>query len=66
MKIQKKKNKKGDFGYFNSEKKRRLLITAGFFRFHCSFSLWRGVNGTRMTVWTVLTVVGCLPGCKSW
>ena len=32
----KRKTKKGDFGYFNSEKKRRLLITAG------SFSLWRG------------------------
>ena len=38
----KRKTKKGDFGYFNSEKKRRLLITAGLFRFHCSFSLWRG------------------------
>ena len=27
----KRKIKKGDFGYFNSEKKRRLLITAGLF-----------------------------------
>ncbi len=27
----KRKTKKGDFGYFNSEKKRRLLITAGLF-----------------------------------
>lgn len=62
----KRKTKKGDFGYFSSEKKRRLLITAGLFSFPLLvfFVAW-AVNGTRMTVWTVLTVVGCLPGCKS-
>ena len=65
-KILKKNQKKGDFGYFNSEKKRRLLITAGLFSLPLLifFVAW-AVNGTRMTVWTVLTVVGCLPGCKS-
>ena len=31
MKDTRKENKKGDFGYFNSEKNRRLLITAGLF-----------------------------------
>lgn len=62
----KRKTKKGDFGYFSSEKKRRLLITAGLFSLPLLvfFVAWV-VNGTRMTVWTVLTVVGCLPGCKS-
>lgn len=62
----KRKTKKGDFGYFKSEKKRRLLITAGLFFLPLLifFVAW-AVNGTRMTVWTVLTVVGCLPGCKS-
>ena len=62
----KRKTKKCDFGYFNSEKKRRLLITAGLFSLPLLifFVAW-AVNGTRMTVWTVLTVVGCLPGCKS-
>ncbi len=62
----KRKTKKGDFGYFSSEKKRRLLITAGLFSLPLLvfFVAWE-VNGTRMTVWTVLTVVGCLPGCKS-
>ena len=62
----KRKTKKGDFGYFSSEKKRRLLITAGLFSLPLLvfFVAW-AVNGTRMTVWTVLTVVGCLPGCKS-
>ena len=62
----KTKTRKGDFGYFNSEKKRRRLITAGLFSLPLLifFVAW-AVNGTRMTVWTVLTVVGCLPGCKS-
>lgn len=62
----KRKTKKGDFGYFSSEKKRRLLITAGLFSLPLLvfFVAW-AVNDTRMTVWTVLTVVGCLPGCKS-
>ena len=62
----KRKTIKGDFGYFSSEKKRRLLITAGLFSLPLLvfFVAWV-VNGTRMTVWTVLTVVGCLPGCKS-
>ncbi len=67
MKNTKKTNKgKGNFGYFRSEKKRRLLITAGLFSLPLIifFVAW-AVNGTRMTVWTVLTVVGCLPGCKS-
>ena len=62
----KRKTKKGDFGYFSSEKKRRFLITVGLFSLPLLifFVAWY-VNGTRMTVWTVLTVVGCLPGCKS-
>ena len=38
----KRKTKKGDFGYFNSEKKRRLLITAGLFSLPLLISLWRG------------------------
>ena len=45
----KRKTKKGDFGYFNSEKKRRLLITAGLFSLPLLifFVAW-AVNGTRM------------------
>lgn len=58
--------KKGDFGYFSREKKRRILITlallaAPLFIF---FTAWL-YHGTRNTVWTVIAVVGCLPGCKS-
>ena len=64
---QKKKKQKGDFGYFNSEKNERLLITAGLFSLPLLifFVAW-AVNGTRMTVWTVLTVVGCLQDVNPW
>lgn len=61
-----KKVKKGQIGYFAYEKKKRVLITAvlfavpllifitGLLRFH-----------TRMTWFTIIAVVGCLPACKS-
>lgn len=63
-----KKNKagKGDYGYFAAEKKRRLLITAVLFAVPLAifFSAWI-YHGSRLTVWTVVAVVGCLPACKS-
>lgn len=57
---------KGNFGYFQSEKKKRLLITSILFGVPLLifFSAWI-YNGTRMTIWTVITVVGCLPACKA-
>lgn len=62
----KKKIRKGDFGYFRAEKKRRALITAvllgvPLFIFVTAWMYFK----TRMTIWTVITVVGCLPACKS-
>ena len=61
-----KKIPKGDFGYFKSEKKRRLIITAILFAvpLFIFFTSWIYFK-TRMTVWTVVAVVGCLPACKS-
>lgn len=61
-----KKVKKGDFGYFQSEKKRKLIITAILFAvpLFIFFTSWIYFK-TRMTIWTVVTVVGCLPACKS-
>ncbi|MCD8155318.1 MAG: hypothetical protein LUF78_11685 [Clostridiales bacterium] len=58
--------KKGEYGYFSREKKHRLLITAGLFALPLTvyFVAW-WINGSRETVWTVLAVVGCLPGCRS-
>ena len=61
-----KKVKKGDLGYFQSEKKRKLIITAILFAvpLFIFFTSWIYFK-TRMTIWTVVTVVGCLPACKS-
>ena len=61
-----KKVNKGDFGYFQSEKKRKLIITAILFAvpLFIFFTSWIYFK-TRMTIWTVVTVVGCLPACNS-
>lgn len=57
---------KGKFGYFNSEKKRRALITFLLFLIPLTayFIGWAYFK-TRLTVVTVVAVVGCLPACKS-
>lgn len=57
---------KGEFGYFSSEKKKRILVTAvmlgiPLFIFVTAWIYFK----SRLTVWTVIAVVGCLPGCKS-
>ncbi len=61
-----KRIKKGEFGYFKAEKKRRILITAALFvvPLFIFFSAWI-YHGTRLTIWTVVATVGCLPACKS-
>lgn len=62
----KKKAKKGEIGYFYAEKRKRLLITAVLFGIPLLifFSAW-AYHGSRLTIWTVIVVVGCLPACKS-
>lgn len=62
----KKKIQKGDFGYFTHEKKKQFLITLILFAVPLLifFSAW-AYHGTRLTVWTVITVVGSLPACKA-
>lgn len=57
---------KGDYGYLASEKKKRILITAILFAaplliFFSAILYFH----TRLTIWTVIAVVGCLPACKS-
>mgnify|MGYP004481466773 FL=1 len=61
-----KKVRKGEFGYFKSEKKRCIIFTAILFAvpLFIFFTSWIYFK-TRMTIWTVVTVVGCLPACKS-
>lgn len=58
--------RKGDYGYLAAEKKRRILITAILFAvplliFFSAILYFH----TRLTIWTVVAVVGCLPACKS-
>ena len=62
----KNKVRKGDYGYIAAEKKKRILITAALFAaplliFFSAMIYFK----TRLTVWTVIAVVGCLPACKS-
>ena len=58
--------KKGCFGYFRYEKKRRLLITAALFVLPVLALVIPWIYyGTRNNMWTILAVVGALPGCKS-
>ena len=57
--------KKGEFGYVAAEKKRKFLITAILFAvplliFFTAMMYFK----TRLTIWTVIAVVGCLPACK--
>ena len=60
-----KSARKGEFGYIAAEKKRKLLLTAVLFAvplfiFFTALIYFK----TRLTIWTVITVVGCLPACK--
>ena len=57
---------KGEFGYFKSEKRRRLLTTVILFLIPLTayFIGWAYFK-TRLTIVTVVVVVGCLPACKS-
>lgn len=62
-----KKAKKGNFGYINREKMRRLLVTLGLFAIPLAF-FFTGLilnDGDRKTIYTVIAVVGCLPACRS-
>ncbi|MDD3217892.1 MAG: hypothetical protein PHC41_02040 [Lachnospiraceae bacterium] len=57
---------KGKWGHMNADKKKRIAITAFLFfvPLLIFFTGWIYFK-TRMTVWTVIAVVGCLPACKS-
>ncbi len=57
---------KGEFGYFQAEKKRRFVITFLLFAvpLFIFFTAWM-YHKSRMTIWTVMAAVGCLPACKS-
>ena len=58
--------KKGEFGYSRSEKLRRLLVTLGLFVLPVGILVagWL-YYGSRNNIFTVIAVVGALPGCRS-
>lgn len=60
------KVRKGDFGYFKREKKKRSLITLLLFAVPLLI-FFSGILyfKTRLNLMTIVAVVGCLPACKS-
>lgn len=57
--------RKGEFGYIAAEKKRKIILTSILFAvplliFFTALIYFK----TRLTIWTVVAVVGCLPACK--
>ena len=58
--------KKGDYGYFNSVKKKRTLFTILLFLipFVVFFGGWLYFD-SRTNLLNVVAVVGCFPACKS-
>lgn len=61
-----KSGRKGDYGYISHEKRRRFLITLGLFAVPVAvFVIGYIVLGTRMTILTVISAVGCLPACRA-
>lgn len=61
------KVRKGNPGYVRYEKKKRLLVTIGMFVLPLLILIAGLIicNGNKNNLFTVVAVVGCLPGCKS-
>lgn len=65
MKKDKRKIRKGDYGYIRSQQKKRVLYTILAFLAPLSvFFTGLYINRTRNTIFTVVAVVACLPACK--
>ena len=61
------KIRKGDYGYIRREKKKRLLVTLGLFVLPAIVFIVGLVlaDGNKSSIFTVVAVVGCLPGCRA-
>lgn len=65
MRNTRKKIQKGDFGYIQTQKKKRILYTVlAFVAPLLVFFSGLYIYETRNTVFTVAAVVACLPACK--
>ena len=61
------KVRKGNCGYVRYEKKRRLMVTIAMFLLPLAILIAGLIicKGDKNNIFTVVAVVGCLPGCKS-
>lgn len=65
MKKDKRKIRKGDYGYIRSQQRKRVLYTLLAFIAPLSvFFTGLYINRTRNSIFTVVAVVACLPACK--
>ena len=56
---------KGDHGYTDAHKKAQIIKTFIFFLLPAViFTVGYVTSGTRLNLFTVVAVVGCLPACK--
>lgn len=66
MKNNKKKVRKGDYGYIRAEKKKRFVTTLILFAIPlAAYVAAYLLTGTNQNIITVVAMVGCLPACKS-
>ena len=60
-----KKVEKGSYGYIQYQKKKRLLVTFILFLIPLViFATGLIQTKTRLNLFTVVAIVGCLPACK--
>lgn len=63
--MKKKRKKKGEYGYFSWEKKKRAAVTLGMFLLLAALFVTGYVKtGGRKNLFTLVTILGCLPACK--
>ena len=59
--------KKGGYGYFSWEKKRRAAVAFALFLLPAGlFLIGYLQTGTRKNLFTLVAILGCLPACKSF
>lgn len=65
--MKKKIKKKGEYGYFSWEKRKRAAVTLGMFLLLAAlFTMGYVKMGGRKNLFTLATILGCLPACKSF
>ncbi len=64
--MREKIKKKGEYGYFSWEKRKRAAVTLGMFLLLAALFVTGYVKtGGRKNLFTLVTILGCLPACKA-